>query len=291
MKPAILLIDDDPSILKAFSRFLTGAGYDVDEAASLAEAKEHVSSGLFDAVILDLYLPDGKGIDWIAELRADFPGMAIVLITGQGDIPVAVEAMQRGGDHFLTKPVDMLELDVFLRKALEMGELRRMKVTCRRMEKKSPVYFGENPEMKKVEELARMAAETETPVLIQGETGTGKGVLGRWIHDHSDRGSAPWVEVNCSGLRGEMLASELFGHVKGAFTSAVQSGPRCAGPVPEGDRGEELPPPRRREDEAERLPPRLRHQPGVEEEERRGRLPARPPLPHQHLPRHRAAPA
>jgi DNA-binding NtrC family response regulator len=135
---------------------------------------------------------------------------------------VAVDAMRRGGDHFLSKPVDMQELDVFLRKCLEVGVLRRQKLVDRRVKKESPFYFGESPAMKEVEELAQLAAESESSVLILGETGTGKGVLGRWIHSQSDRSRAPLMEVNCSGLRGEMLASELFGHVKGAFTSAIK---------------------------------------------------------------------
>jgi DNA-binding NtrC family response regulator len=223
MMPTVLLVDDDPAILRGFARFLKAAGYRVSEATSLEEAGRLVTSRRFDAVILDQYLPDGRGIDWIPDLREEHPGLAIILVTGEGDIPTAVEAMRRGGDNFLTKPVNMQELDVFLKKSLELGTLRQRELVRHRMEGKADRYWGESAAMREVMELARLAAENESPVLIQGETGTGKGMLSRWIHDHSAHGDTEMVEVNCSGLRGELLASELFGHVKGAFTTAVKS--------------------------------------------------------------------
>lgn len=221
MKQRILIVDDDPSTRFGFSAFLAKAGYDIDEASGLAEAKEAVSSKRIGAVLLDLKLPDGNGIDWIPELREHYPDIAIVVITGSGDIPVAVDAMRRGADNFLTKPVNMSELDVFLRKSLEVGNLRRKNISHDRLMKKEEPFFGESPLMRSNFELASMAASNDSPVLIIGETGTGKGMLARWIHGNSDRRSEAFVEVNCSSLRGELLASELFGHAKGAFTSAV----------------------------------------------------------------------
>jgi DNA-binding NtrC family response regulator len=221
MKQRILIVDDDPSTRFGFSAFLAKAGYDIDEASDLAEAKEAVSSKRIGAVLLDLKLPDGNGIDWIPGLREHYPDIAIVVITGSGDIPVAVDAMRRGADNFLTKPVNMSELDVFLRKSLEVGSLRRKNISHDRLTKKEEPFFGESSLMRSNFELASMAASNDSPVLIIGETGTGKGMLARWIHENSDRRSEPFVEVNCSSLRGELLASELFGHAKGAFTSAV----------------------------------------------------------------------
>jgi DNA-binding NtrC family response regulator len=223
MLPSVLVVDDDPAILRGFSRFLTAAGYDVFQAASLEEAKGLVTRRRVNAIILDLYLPDGRGIDWIPDLREEQPGLAIILVTGEGDIPTAVDAMRRGGDNFLTKPVNMQELDVFLKKSLELGTLRQKDHVRHRMGRKERPFWGESAAMGEAMEHARLAAENESPVLIRGETGTGKGVLGRWIHEHSARRGAEMVEVNCSVLRGELLASELFGHVKGAFTTAVQS--------------------------------------------------------------------
>jgi DNA-binding NtrC family response regulator len=223
MKPGILIVDDEQSILFVYSRYLEKAGYSTVGVGSMEEARDAINTRRFDAVILDLFLPDGKGIDWIGELRNAFPDIAIVVVTGAGDINVAVDAMRRGADNFLTKPVNMDELDVFLQKSLEVSTLRRGSLTSQRLKKKKLPYFGESQKMKNVHELALLAAENDSPVLLQGETGSGKGVLADWIQNNSADSSSPFVEVNCSALRGELLASELFGHVKGAFTSAVQN--------------------------------------------------------------------
>jgi DNA-binding NtrC family response regulator len=225
MTSHILIVDDDDGTRFGFSRFLSKVGYEVREASTLAEAQETVSSQRFDALLLDLCLPDGNGIDWIPALRENFPHLSIIIITGLGDLPVAVEAMRCGADNFLTKPVDLDSLEVFLKKSLEQGTLRRKHTVEQRLAKKEEIYFGPGPSIQKVRELAVLAAETDAPVLLQGETGTGKGMLAKWIHQNSRRNAQPYVEINCSGLRGDLLSSELFGAVKGAFTSAVQDRP------------------------------------------------------------------
>ncbi|HAK61398.1 MAG TPA: sigma-54-dependent Fis family transcriptional regulator [Nitrospiraceae bacterium] len=222
MKQSILIVDDDAATRFGFSRYLAKDGYNIKEASTLMEAREEIVAQRFDAVILDHKLPDGEGIDWIHDLRKACPDVAIVMITGVGDVPVAVEAMRRGADNFLTKPVNMEDLAIFLQKSLEVVSLRRKDATRQRLEKKDVPFFGESDAMKKVHELATVAGENDSTVLLLGETGTGKGVLAKWIHEHSYRKSGAYVEINCSGLRGELLASELFGHTKGAFTSAVQ---------------------------------------------------------------------
>jgi DNA-binding NtrC family response regulator len=210
MKPHILIIDDDPATRFGFSKYLSKSEYSVKEAPSLADARKAIASKQFDAVILDLILPDGNGIDWIPELREAYPDIAVVVITGAGDIPVAVEAMRRGADNFMTKPVNMEDLEVFLRKSLEIGTLRRKDLTSRRLQKKVEPFFGKSPLIEEVKELASAAAETDSPILLQGETGTGKSMLARWIHDRSHRNASPFVELSCSGLKGDLLASELF---------------------------------------------------------------------------------
>jgi DNA-binding NtrC family response regulator len=220
--PKILLIEDDEGTRFGFSKYLSKAGYVVREAACLAEAQEALLAQRFDAILLDLYLPDGSGLEWISGFRISYPDIPLIIISGHGDIPIAVEAMRMGADNFLTKPVNMEDLDVFLRKSLELGTLRRRNLTSQRLEKKDKIYFGESPAMKEVMALASLAAAKDAPVLLMGETGSGKGVLARWLHDHSSRSSAPFVELNCSNLIGDLLASELFGHARGAFTTAVQ---------------------------------------------------------------------
>ncbi len=221
MKPNILLVDDDEGIRFGFSKFLTNAGYDAHAVSSLNEARKVLLSMYFDAVLLDMNLPDGNGLDFIEELRKGSPSIAIVVITGYANISTAVEAMQIGADNFLPKPVDMKKLAIFLEKSLELGNLRQKDLTSRRLGKKNRLYVGQNDGMQKLEKLALKAAEKEVPLLLMGETGTGKGLLGQTIHEHSRRSHKVFVEVNCSGLKDEMLANELFGHHRGAYTSAV----------------------------------------------------------------------
>ena len=223
MKSTILLVDDEPATQFGFCRYLNKAGYEIRAVTTLAEAREAISSKPYDVVILDMQLPDGNGIDWIGELRRSHPDSAVVVITAYGDIPIAVEAMKRGADQFLTKPVDMSELEIFLHKGLELKTLRHGSAVRRRLARKENVpFWGESAPVKKLMVLAETAAKNDSVIMIHGETGTGKGVLARWIHEHSARSATPFVDVNCSSLKGELLASELFGHARGAFTSAVE---------------------------------------------------------------------
>jgi len=222
MPPSVLLVDDEPGIRLGFTGYLKDAGCTVRAAASLAEARLALSEGRYDVVLLDLRLPDGSGLDFIHELRDATPNVAIVVITGYGDIPIAVNALRLGADNFLTKPVNMADLDVYVKKGFELGSLRRGRELSERLTRPQAPYFGDSPQMRAVVEMAEVAAKNDSPVVLQGETGVGKGVLARRIHETCARGSAPFVEVNCSGLGGDLLASELFGHVKGSFTGAVQ---------------------------------------------------------------------
>lgn len=222
-KPKLLLVEDDEGALFGFTQFLIKSGYETTSATCLKDARRIIESELFDAVLLDLNLPDGNSIEWITELRTNFDNVAIIVITGNSDIRTAVRAMQFGADNFLIKPVNMEELDIFLRKSLEIEELRKRNSRYKLMNrKKIDLYFGTSTAIRNVLDLASSAAASDATVLIQGETGSGKGVLARWIHDQSQRKNKPFVELNCSTLQGDLLRSELFGHAKGAFTSAVK---------------------------------------------------------------------
>lgn len=223
MRPTLLIVDDEKSIQVTFSHYLSRAGFEVHAAGCLAEARSRIASAPCDVVLLDLNLPDGSGLDYIIELRESFPGVAVVVITGEGDVPVAVEAMRRGADHFVTKPVSLPDLEVFLHKGLELGSLRRQSRATRRLSKEREEIVAESPAMRELMGWASLASENDSPVMIRGETGTGKGVLARRIHTRSPRRRGCFVDLNCSSLRGDLLSSELFGHAKGAFTSAVES--------------------------------------------------------------------
>ncbi len=223
MQSKLLLVDDEWVFSSSTARYLSRKGFFVREAGTLAAARTAVAGDSFNAVLLDLGLPDGNGIEFLDELRAAYPALAIIVITGSGDIPVAVEAMKRGADHFLSKPIDLTELELFLNKSLEVGQLRRKHAAHQRLSKRNEPFFGTSEAARHAQELALLAAESDAVVLITGETGTGKGVIANWIHHRSYRRTMSFVEVNCSMLRGELLASELFGHARGAFTSASEN--------------------------------------------------------------------
>jgi len=218
----VLVVEDDPSTRKAFSRFLQSLGYRVECSGTVAETRKKIRSFDPQAVLLDLMLPDGSSLDLIGEMRATDADVAIVVITAVDDVKVAVEAMQRGADHYMVKPVRLDDLRVVLKKAAEIHGLRRTRTLFHRQRRQEEVFFGRSPRWQDLLRQVQLAAESDSIVLLMGETGVGKGVLARWIHDHSQRAAGHFVELNCAALHGELLASELFGHVRGAFTSAVR---------------------------------------------------------------------
>jgi DNA-binding NtrC family response regulator len=219
--PNILVVDDDEAVLFGYKHSLTRAGYSVETAALLDQAKTLVSASEFDAVVLDLYLPDGNALEWIPELKKTNPDLPVIVVTGIGDVPTAVKAMKSGAENFLTKPIETDNLELSLQTALELGSLRRKNRIKRRLDKTTEPFFGVSPGIAGLTKVLSVAAANDTALLIQGETGTGKGVLAKWIHENSARRQEPFVELNCSCLKGDLLRSELYGHTKGAFTSAV----------------------------------------------------------------------
>jgi DNA-binding NtrC family response regulator len=223
MRPhKLLLVEDDEAALFGYERYLTKNGYDTKSARTLTDARNTIEAERFDAVVLDLKLPDGDAMDWLPEVKKTCPMLPVIVITGSSDIPTAVKATKNGAEDFLTKPVEMTDLIASLQKSLEIGSLRKQALVQNRLVKQEDPYFGSSPAIVEAMEHASVAAANDTVVLILGATGTGKGVLARWIHDRSERKSEAFVEVNCSSLKGELLRSELFGHTKGAFTSAIK---------------------------------------------------------------------
>jgi DNA-binding NtrC family response regulator len=220
----ILLIEDNEAVLFGYERYLKPRGYTVTLAQSMKEARKALEDESFDAALLDLRLPDGNGINLIEELKKADDTIAIVVITGQNDVSVAVDAIRRGAHNFITKPANMEDVQTSLESSLKVKDLRvreanRIRLAAQNIEP----YFGETEQMKQVMEFAGVAAKTDSFVLLLGETGTGKGLIAKWIHDHSERKDEPFVELNCSALRGDLLRSELYGHAKGAFTTAIKN--------------------------------------------------------------------
>jgi DNA-binding NtrC family response regulator len=218
----LLLVEDDEAALFGYERYLSKSGYVTRSVTSLSDGKNAILTDKFDAIVLDLKLPDGNSMDWLPEIKKEYPSLPVIVLTGSSDIPTAVKATKNGAEDFLTKPVEMADLVASLRKALEIGSLRKQAIVQSRLVKQDEPYFGSSKAINEVLEHATVAAANDTVVLLLGETGTGKGVLARWIHNQSERKTEAFVELNCSSLKGELLRSELFGHAKGSFTSSIK---------------------------------------------------------------------
>jgi DNA-binding NtrC family response regulator len=219
--PRLFFVDDDKTALYGYKRYFENSEYQITCAETLQEAKGVIASERFDAILLDLQLPDGNSLEWIPELKASHPAMPIIILTGMSDVPTAVNAIKCGAENFLIKPVAMDALKVILQRCLELESVRKRDHIQQRLNTEKSPYFGKNKVMAALMEQARIVAISDAVVLLLGETGTGKGVLARWVHSNSERKTDVFIEVNCSSLKGDILKSELFGHAKGAFTSAV----------------------------------------------------------------------
>jgi DNA-binding NtrC family response regulator len=222
---AILVVEDDGQQRALLGEFLTARGMKVLSAANCLEAEHICRTKRPDAAIFDYELPDGNALELMGRVRILDPEMPILILTGQGSIQLAVEAVKLGADQFLTKPADLPTLLVLLQRSLENRRTRQLRLADRsRVQRDIPDPFvGKSTRIRELAEIARKIVDTNSPVLIQGETGSGKGVLARWLHQNSPRAAHPFVDLNCAGLSKELLETELFGHEKGAFTGAVQN--------------------------------------------------------------------
>jgi len=221
--PRILLVDDEPSVRSGIKRYLEAQAYLTAEADSCKAAEEVFRSCQPDAVIADYRLPDGNALELLPRLKALDASIPVVILTGYGTIALAVQAVKEGAEHFLTKPVELPALHVILSRMLEVQRVRRNQlVRASRRERDSiDPFVGNGESIRQLQEQATRILASESPILIWGETGTGKGVLARWLHEHSARRDETFVDLNCAGLNREFLETELFGHEKGAFTGAV----------------------------------------------------------------------
>lgn len=221
----ILLIDDDTSLRKSIRLALETMNHQVTEARDGDQARELLAHGLFDAAFLDLRLGQEKGLDLLPDLLRLAAGLPVVVITAYATIDIAVEAMRRGAVDFLPKPFTPDEVRIVLDR---VARLRRLQSRVDDLEERVRSVVPEvdlqtqDPQMHQALDIAFRAAPTQATILIRGESGTGKGVLARAIHARSQQSSSPFVTIHCPSLSAELLESELFGHVRGAFTGAVQ---------------------------------------------------------------------
>ncbi len=222
-KKRILVIDDEPAVRFGLRNFLETHDYEVHEAESCHQALGVFLAASPDAAIIDYKLADGDALSLLPRLREIDPNVPLIVLTAHGSIDLAVQAIKEGAEQFLTKPIELPALQVILRRLLDAGRAHRTHLAGSARERRAAVdpFLGTSPAIRDLAEQARKVLGAESPILIQGETGTGKGVLAAWMHRHGSRSNEAFVDLNCAGLTREFLESELFGHEKGAFTGAV----------------------------------------------------------------------
>lgn len=233
MGHAILIIEDERLLARNLAKFLERLGYEVMLAEGAAAGISICREMNPDAVLVDYNLPDGDGIDVIRKLRADNPGLRLVMTTSFSDVQLVVQAMKAGADDYLIKPIALEELAIFLEKLLAEAQVRNSLAYYRRREKSRSgldLMVGESPVMQDLKSRIRQVLEVEgrladgkaAPILVMGETGTGKELIARALHFDGPRAAGPFIELNCAALPSHLVEAELFGHEKGAFTDAKE---------------------------------------------------------------------
>jgi DNA-binding NtrC family response regulator len=220
--PNILIIDDEKAIRKTLSEILSFEGYHIDEASDGEEGLKRFGEKTFDLVLCDIKMPKLDGIEFLEkarEINADIP---IIMISGHGNIDTAVEAVKKGAFDYISKPPDLNRLLITLRNATEKQHLVTETKVLKRKVSRVQEMVGQSGSMEKIKDTIEKVAPTDARILITGDNGVGKELVARWIHEKSSRNSGPMVEVNCAAIPGELIESELFGHEKGSFTSAIK---------------------------------------------------------------------
>ncbi|MBO9155246.1 sigma-54-dependent transcriptional regulator [Chitinophaga sp. GCM10012297] len=218
----ILIIDDEKSIRKTLSEILTYEGYKIEEAADGAEGFKMFQAKAYDAVLCDIKMPKMDGLEFLEKAKETNPDVPIIMVSGHGNIDTAVDAVKKGAFDYISKPPDLNRLLITLRNALDKTTLVAETKTLRKKVNKMPEMIGESNPIVKIKDTIHKVAPTDARVLVTGENGAGKELVARWIHAYSNRANGPLVEVNCAAIPSELIESELFGHEKGSFTSAIK---------------------------------------------------------------------
>jgi len=224
----ILVVDDDPIECKSLSEFLRLEGYDVGSAESGAEAIRMLGDGAYEVVLTDVNMPEVTGFDILKHCSTRLQEVAVVLITGYGQIEAAVEAIKLGAFDYVTKPLIDDGVKMIIQRALEQQRLRRENIELKKqlgLRNQYSMLLGRDHKMQKIYDIIDVVADTKATVLVTGESGTGKSLIARTIHQKSSRRDKPFVEVSCGALPETLLESELFGHTKGSFTGATVDKP------------------------------------------------------------------
>ncbi len=217
----ILVVDDEPAVRSVLMEVLEGESYEVDAAENGKRALEKLKKDRFNAVVCDIKMPVMDGVEFLAAFE-DKETVPVILVTGHGDVQVAVDALKNGAFDFIQKPLDMNRLFASVRNAIDREHL--VSENKRLVKKNSKKYeiVGISPAINEMKAMIERVAPTNTRVLITGENGTGKELVAHWLHEKSNRSANALVEVNCAAIPSELIESELFGHEKGSFTSAIK---------------------------------------------------------------------
>lgn len=226
---SVLVVDDDESVRDYLRVLLSKRGYEVFCCASAEAALKRLAGGDEPLVVLlDLVMPGMDGLALLGRIRQTYPTVPVIIVSAIGQAKTVVEAMRKGADDYLTKPFEEPELDLTLERVLEKERLRdEVRVLRRKLDQRDSgtELLSTNPRMLRIKDVARQVAETDAPVLILGETGVGKEVVARFLHEQSPRCAEPFVRINCAALPHDLLESELFGYERGAFSGALQDKP------------------------------------------------------------------
>jgi DNA-binding NtrC family response regulator len=218
----ILIIDDEKAIRKTLTEILSYEGYKIEEAGDGEEGLRKFRDRTFDVVLCDIKMPKLDGIEFLDKVREVNPDVPVIMISGHGTIETAVEAVKKGAYDYIAKPPDLNRLLITIRNAMDKTNLVAETKVLKRKVSKVEEMIGQSGPILKIKETIEKVAPTEARLLITGENGVGKELVARWVHEKSNRAEGPLVEVNCAAIPSELIESELFGHEKGSFTSAVK---------------------------------------------------------------------
>ena len=225
MKDRVLVVENEVPVRETIAEFFRHSNYEVIATGNCVAAEQLLRSTRPDAAILDDSLPDGNALELIPRLKAIEPMVPLVILTGYNSIDLAVEAVKLGAEHFLTKPAELGALLLVIQRCVEIHRERRKHIAERNLQRRRATnpFIGNSEVIIRLAESARKALFSDSPILIQGETGTGKGILAHWLHQNSPRSAAPFVDLNCGALDRDLLETELFGHDRGALPGAIQN--------------------------------------------------------------------
>jgi len=218
----ILIIDDEKAIRKALTEILSAEGYKTEEAGDGEEGLKKFKEKSYDVVLCDIKMPKLDGIEFLQKATESNADVPVIMISGHGNIETAVDAVKKGAFDYISKPPDLNRMLITIRNAMDRSSLVTETKVLKRKVNRVQEMIGESNPVKKIKETIEKVAPTDARILITGENGVGKELVARWVHEKSSRAAGQLVEVNCAAIPSELIESELFGHEKGSFTSAIK---------------------------------------------------------------------